>query len=392
MSVFDEVVGQDAAVAQLAAAAADAASVVAGGAGPAMTHAWVVTGPPGSGRTTAALAFAAALQCPSGGCGRCHDCRTALAGTHPDVAMVRPPGLHYLVKDVRHLVREATMAPARGRWQVVVVEDADRLEGPDLAWRGANVLLKALEEPAPRTVWLLCAPSLEDVLPTIRSRCRHIGLRTPARDAVAALLVRRDGVDPALAQFAAQAAAGHIGRARRLATDESARLRRAATLRLPARLVDVGACLTGAANVVDAAEEEATAASGTRDADETAALATALGQGSSRGLDATARSQLKDLEKSHKRRSTRTQRDVLDLALLDLVAFYRDVLVTQLGAPVDLVHADVADEVAAVAAASTPTLTLARVDAIGRCRAMLAANVAPLLAVEAMMLALRDRR
>jgi DNA polymerase-3 subunit delta' len=389
VSVFDAVVGQDAVVAELAHAAADAAAIVAGGDGPTMTHAWVVTGPPGSGRTTAALAFAAALQCPAGGCGTCHDCRTVAGGTHPDVAMVRPPGLHYLVKDVRHLVREASMAPANGRWQVVVVEDADRLEGPDLAWRGANVLLKALEEPAPRTVWLLCAPSLEDVLPTIRSRCRHVGLRTPARDAVAALLVARDGVDPALAAFAAQASGGHVGRARRLATDEAARLRRSTTLRLPARLTDVGACLAAAANLVESAEEEATQSEGSRDADETSAMATALGQGSSRGLDAGARAQLKELERTQKRRSTRTHRDVLDLALLDLVAFYRDVLVAQLGAPVDPVHPDVADDVAAVAAATTPESTLGRIDAVTRCRAMLAGNVAPLLAVEAMTLALR---
>ncbi len=222
--VWADLVGQARVVDQLRAAALAAREVVDGtGPGLGMTHAWVFTGPPGSGRSTAALAFAAALQCTTPGtepgCGQCHACRTVQDGTHPDVEVVRPPGLHHLTDDIRHLVRGAVLSPASGRWQVVVVEDADRLEGPDLAWRPANALLKAIEEPAPRTVWILCAPSLEDVLPTIRSRCRPIGLVTPAPEAVAEVLVRRDGIDPATAAFAARAAQSHVGRARRLALD-----------------------------------------------------------------------------------------------------------------------------------------------------------------------------
>jgi DNA polymerase III subunit delta' len=399
-AVWDDLVGQRRAVAQLAAAAQAAREVVAGtGPGEGMTHAWVFTGPPGSGRSTAALAFAAALQCTTGtrpgdppadpGCGSCHACRTTVEGTHPDVEVVRPPGLHHLTDEIRLLVRRASLSPAAGRWQVLVVEDADRLEGPDLAWRPANSLLKAIEEPPPRTVWVLCAPSLEDVLPTIRSRCRSVVLVTPPAAAVAEVLVRRDGVDEAMAAFAARAAQCHVGRARRLALDEGSRLRRAEVLRIPGALSDVGSCLVAAANLVDAAAEEAVAAGGDRDQVESEAMALALGKGSSRGLDAQGRAQLKDLEKQHKRRATRTQRDILDLALLDLVAFYRDVLVVQLGARVPSANVDVEPQIRAVAAAGTAERTLQRVDTILQCRSAVASNVAPLLAVEAMTLALR---
>jgi DNA polymerase-3 subunit delta' len=394
MTVWDDLVGQERVIEQLRGAVAAAREIV-GGAGPGlgMTHAWVFTGPPGSGRSTAAGAFAAALQCTDesteAGCGQCHACQTVLGGTNPDVELVRPPGLHHLTDDIRHLVRRAALSPAGGRWQVVIIEDADRLEGPDLAWRPANSLLKAIEEPSPRTVWMLCAPSLEDVLPTIRSRCRPIVLRTPPPEAVAEVLMRRDGVDPAMASFAARAAQSHVGRARRLATDEASRLRRAEILKMPNQLVSVGACLTAAANLVDAAEEEAGAATSARDSAETLQMSVALGQGSSKGLDAGSRAQLKDLEKQQKRRATRTQRDILDLALLELVAYYRDVLVIQLGSQVPLANVDVESALLASARAGHAERTLERIESILACREALASNVAPLLAAEAMTLALR---
>lgn len=250
MAVWDDLVGQERLIGQLDAAARDADGIVTAaeqGIAPPeaskMTHAWLFTGPPGAGRTTAARAFAAALQCVSPdralggspGCGFCDGCHTALVGTHADVSTVAAVGAQILADDMRDTVRKSFTSPATGRWQVILVEDAERLNE-----KSANAVLKAVEEPAPRTVWLLCAPSLEDVLPTIRSRCRHVGLLTPSVDAVADMLVRREGIEPGAAALAARATQGHIERARRLATDPRARERRAAVLKLPLRVDDIG--------------------------------------------------------------------------------------------------------------------------------------------------------
>ncbi|MFD9406211.1 DNA polymerase III subunit delta' [Streptomyces sp. NPDC059989] len=401
MPVWDDLVGQERVQTQLAAAARDADALVTaitdGTAPPAaskMTHAWLFTGPPGSGRSTAARAFAAALQCTSPdralggepGCGFCEGCHTTLIGTHSDVEIVRTDLLSIGVKETRDLVRRAQLSPAVGRWQVIVLEDADRLtEG------AGNVLLKAVEEPAPRTVWLLCAPSLEDVLPTIRSRCRHLTLRTPPVDAVAEVLVRRDGIDPAVAAVAARATQGHIGRARRLATDEAARSRRAAVLKLPLRVDDVGGCLKAAQELVDAAAEDAKQVAEEVDTKETEELRAALGAASGTGgrMPRGTAGVMKELEDRQKRRRTRTQRDTLDLALTDLTGFYRDVLALQLGTSVAIANQEIRPDLDRIARASGPERTLRRIEAIIACRDALDRNVAPLLAVEAMTMSLR---
>ncbi|MGY1437143.1 DNA polymerase III subunit delta' [Streptomyces reniochalinae] len=401
MAVWDDLVGQDRAVGQLTAAARDADAYVtaeaaeggsAGLTGSAMTHAWLFTGPPGAGRSQAARAFAGALQCVSPdralggspGCGFCEGCHTTMVGTHADVTVVRTDLLSIGVKETRALVREAQMSPAGGRWQVIVLEDADRLtEG------AGNVLLKAVEEPAPRTVWLLCAPSTEDVLPTIRSRCRHLALRTPPVDAVADLLMRRDGIDPDTARFAARATQGHIDRALRLATDERARARRLAVLKLPARVEDVGSALRAAQELLDSAAEDAKQVAEELDAKETEELRTALGATEGKRLPRGTAGAMKELEDKQKRRATRTQRDSLDLALSDLTAFYRDVLARQLGSSVALAHEDPSAPVDRLVTTSRPEQTLRRIDAVLECRRALDRNVAPLLAVEAMTMALR---
>ncbi|MGW6305918.1 DNA polymerase III subunit delta' [Streptomyces niveus] len=399
MTVWDDLVGQDRIAETLTAAARDAdARVTAESSGTPppeatkMTHAWLFTGPPGSGRATAARAFAAALQCTSPdralggvpGCGFCDGCHTSLIGTHADVEVIRTDLLSIGVKDTRELVRRAQLSPAVGRWQVIVLEDADRLtEG------AGNVLLKAVEEPAPRTVWLLCAPSLEDVLPTIRSRCRHLTLRTPPVDAVADVLMRRDGIEPEDAAAAARATQGHIGRARRLATDERARARRATVLKVPLRVEDIGGCLRAAQELIDAAAEDSKQVAEDVDVKETEDMKAALGAAPGGRMPRGTAGVMKELADRQKRRSTRTQRDSLDLALTDLTGFYRDVLAIQFGSRIGLANDDVRDSLDRIARASTPEATLRRIEAIVACRQALDRNVAPLLAVEAMTVSLR---
>ncbi|HET6908239.1 MAG TPA: DNA polymerase III subunit delta' [Mycobacteriales bacterium] len=379
MTVFDALVGQDAVVHLLKSAVAGAAS------GKGMTHAWLFTGPPGSGRSVAARAFAAALQCPDGGCGTCHECHTALSGAHPDVNLVVPQGLHLVIADAREIVAASFRAPSQGRWQITLIEDADRMEE-----RTSNTLLKALEEPPPRGVFLLCAPTPEDLLPTIRSRCRQVTLRIPPYPAVAAHL-EREGVDAAVANWAARAAQGHVGRARRFAVNDEAKRRRREVLELPTHVSTVGGCFTAAANLVEAARDEARAITDALDEAETAAMREAVGdtvrtRGAARPRGAAAA--LSELEKRQGSRAKRTQRDALDRALIDLAAFYRDVLVVQLEADVDLVNVDLTRTIERIAGATSAESTLRRIDAILACREAIDTNVAPLLAVEAMAVSL----
>lgn len=390
--VWSDVVGQPDAVRALLAAARAAALRVSGESADtgAMTHAWLFTGPPGSGRSVAARAFAAALECtaPGGstpGCGECSACHTAVAGTHADVRVVVPEGLSISVSEMRSLVQAAARRPSTGRWRVILIEDADRLtEG------AGNALLKAIEEPPDRTVFLLCAPSdhPEDVPVTIRSRCRLVQLRTPLPGPIAEVLRERDGVDAELARWAASVCGGHIGRARRLATDPQARERREAVLRVPLGLQRFSDVFSAAGGLVRAAETEASAANESRNEEEKEELRTAMGAGgtgkgtasATRGANAA----LKELEKKQKSRTTRSQRDALDLALVDLAGFYRDVLVTRAGSAAPLNHPDFARDVSKAASEWTSESTLRRLEAVLDCRAALARNVKPLFAVEAM--------
>jgi DNA polymerase III subunit delta' len=380
--VWADLVGQQPTVEMLRSAVAAAERALGGDPSAGMTHAWLFTGPPGSGRSNAARAFAAALLCDAGGCGRCLSCRTALAGSHSDVTLVRTTELSIRVGDVRELVRRAAMAPTGRRWQVLVVEDADRLTE-----QAADALLKALEEPAARTVWLLCAPTVEDVVVTIRSRARLLVLRTPSPRAVAEVL-EREGVDDALAVYAARTSLGHIGRARALARDEATRNRRREVLTVPARLLDLVSCLNAAANLVELAAEEAAPVTARIDAEERAELDQVLGGGKS--VKGRAGAAAKELGERQKTRAKRAQRDFLDRALVDLLSYYRDVLILQSAASVALVNEELRPELMTMASRTSEETSLGRIEAIMACRQAVAASVPPLLAAEAMMIALRS--
>ena len=389
--VFSRLVGQGAVEAELVAAATaargdSAHSAVTRG---TMTHAWLITGPPGSGRSIAALCFAAALQCTSDGtpgCGQCRACTTTMAGTHGDVRRIIPEGLSIGVDEMRSIVQIAARRPGTGRWQVVIIEDADRL-----GERAGNALLKAVEEPPPSTVFLLCAPSVdpEDISITLRSRCRHVALTTPSLDAIAQVLIA-DGLPEADARWAASVSGGHVGRARRLATDEQARRRRERALGLARDAATPSRAYAAAEELVATAEAEAKALTGDRNEAETEELRTALGAGGTgKGTAGTLRAgtgALKDLEKRQKSRQTRAGRDAMDRALIDLAAYFRDALLVSSGAgDVQASHPDMADKVAAMAAHVPPDRLLRCMEAVLECREALAINVKPKFAVDAMV-------
>ena len=369
MSVFNELIGQSHIVETLGAAVNAAAT---GQDSQEMTHAWIFTGPPGSGRSSAAIAFAQALVCKANGCGACNDCVTAKSGAHPDVELLRSEGLSIKIDEVRELLTRTAWAPSMGGWRVVIMEDADRLTES-----AANALLKAIEEPGLRTVWLLCAPTLHDILPTIRSRCRHIQLHTPSNDDVANFLVVKHQVSPRMADFAARVSQGHIGRARHLATNETVRNRRSSILAIPAHINSISSAYAAAAKLVELANEESTAITEQLDEKEYEALSTALGKGGGKAL--------KELEKEQKSRATRITRDTLDGALLDLVTFYRDVMLVQAGHDDALINSELADSIKRMANATAANKTLAKIDAIMRARENLQRNGAPLLVMEALM-------
>ncbi len=376
--VWSTLVGQQHAIAPLRAAVA----------GQGMTHAWLFTGPPGSGRSNVALAFAAALQCERGtGCGECHACRTALAGSHPDVSITRSETSVLYIDDMRELVHRSALSPVERRHQVMVIEDADRL-----GERTGNTLLKAIEEPTPKTVWLLCAPTIEDVLPTIRSRCRNITLATPTAREVTRFLVEQHGIGESVAAFAARASQGHIGRARALASDEKTRNRRREVVSLPGGLTSLGACMNAAANLVDIAKDETASLTERSNAREQTELEALYGDDRKSKTSRAYRAGLRELQHSQKQREKRRVMDVIDRGLMDIMSVYRDAIALQTGARGDLVNEEVRDQVVDLARRSSPEQNIRRIDAIFAAREqMMEFNTTPLLALESMMVELRIR-
>jgi DNA polymerase-3 subunit delta' len=348
-----------------------------------MTNTWLFTGPPGSGRSNAAIAFAAALVCKDSGCSKCNDCMSTIIGTHADVELIKTEGLSIKIDEIRELITRASWAPSVASYRVVVMEDADRLTES-----AANALLKVIEEPGLRTIWLLCAPTLTDVLPTIRSRCRHLSLRTPSTKAVANLLIDRESIDPKTAEFAARAAGGHIGRARRLATDENAKQNRTSILKLPLMIKDIASAYKAAQFLVDAAKADALKDSEKKDEDEVSKLKEAWGATGSKMVSGGAKI-VKELEKEQKSRATRMVRDYLDRALLDLSTLYRDILLVQSNSTDSLINQDLVEEIKQLAQTTRPEQTVAKIESILKTRRNLAHNAAPLLLIEALMCELR---
>ncbi|WP_214466341.1 DNA polymerase III subunit delta' [Microbacterium flavescens] len=367
--------GQDAAVAMLQDAASDPA---------ALTHAWLITGPPGSGRSTLAYAFAAALIAEPGDE---NAMRQVLAGTHPDLAALRTEGVIISIKDARALVERSYFSPSLGRYRVIVMEDADRM-----AERTSNVLLKALEEPPERTVWVLCAPSDADLLPTIRSRVRTLRLREPDVADVARLIVERTGADAATAEQSARHAQRHIGMAQRLATDAAARARRDDTLRAVLRVRGVGDAVDVAGRIVQAATEDAKALTAERDEAERAGLLRTLGIAEGAAVPPAVRSQLSALEDDQKRRATRSLRDGIDRVLTDLESMFRDVLMLQFGRDADLINRELEPDLRALAEAWPIDRTLTVVDRIAETRENVELNAAPTLALESMLVTVASGR
>ena len=396
--VFDRLAGQAEVVAELTAAATAARRRVPGQgweeSDARMVHAWLFTGPPGSGRSVAALAFAAALQCEHPeivGCGECRACHTVLAGTHADVHLLAPQGVNILLKDVKETIQRAASRPGTGRWQIVLVEEADRLTE-----QSGNALLKVVEEPPSRTVFLLCSPTTDpmDIMVTLRSRSRNVALRQPDAAAVENALLVDEGIDPDLARWAASVSSGHVGRARWLATDEATRERREVVLQLPMVMHNPGRAFPLADQLVRAAEQEAVARNTESEEREVEELRTALGAGGTgKGTASASRGAsgaVKELERAQKSRRTRSTRDSLDLALVDLAGFYRDALMASLGAgDVSPVHADKADEAARLGGHYPAASILKAIEAVQDCRAAIEVNVKPKFAVSAMVGAIR---
>jgi len=377
--VWDELLGQPEAIEQL--------SRVVTGKDDGFQHSWLFTGPAGSGRSTIAKAFAASLQCAQNGCGSCQQCSLVLAGAHPDVRVLATDKVIISIDEVRELVQFASMASSVGDYRVVVIEDADRMSE-----RTSNVLLKALEEPQDKTIWMLCAPSAADLLPTIRSRTRNISLRLPSNQEVAQLLVQRDGVAEELAIQSARQAQQHVGMARRLAVSQDARARRQETMRELASITNLSGAMTAAEHLLSVAKRDAEAVSLERDKQEKEKLLAAYGLGPEDKVPPGIRTHIKELEDNQKRRNTRALRDGIDRVFTDAESFIRDVLSIQLGTYSDLINQDLLEVLNQRALLTGAQQSVEILDAIKQARVRLESNVRDLLVLEALCTTLIMRR
>ncbi|MCX8530730.1 MAG: DNA polymerase III subunit delta', partial [Rhodoluna sp.] len=314
----------------------------------------------------------------------CHSCTLAKAGTHPDISVLSTDKVQIAVAEIRELVKSAAFGSAMGKFKILIIEDADRMQAT-----ASNVLLKTLEEPPANTIWILCAPSEVDMLPTIRSRVRRVGLKVPSVDDVARLLIERDGIAPKLARQAAAEAQSHVGMARRLATSPEARARRRETLIAAIKIVDVTDAIIASEKWLDLARKDATALAKERDEEEKEQLLHSMGLTAADTVPPALRSELKALDEAQKRRASRNLRDALDRIFVDLLALYRDVLSLQLGGGVELVNEDLTNELIDLAKNSTSPATIAKLDAIEEARLRISRNVRDATVLDALAASLR---
>jgi len=378
MSVYETLLGQDEAVQQVQKAVAQRDQGV--------HHAWLFTGPPGSGRSNLAIAFAAALLCPDHGCGVCSICTRVLDGQHPDVKMLTTEKVIIGIDEIREIVASSHFGASMGDYRILIIEDADRM-----AERSSNVLLKALEEPPAGTIWLLCAPSEADLLPTIRSRVRRVALKVPNVEDVAQLLVQRDGVELSLARQVAAEAQSHVGMARRLATSVEARGRRRDTLIAALNIRGISSAVFTSERWLALAQKDADAITAERDQEEKLELRRQLGLSETEAVPNAYRVEFKNLEENQKRRATRSLRDGIDRILVDLLALYRDVLTVQLQSGSALVNQDLAAQLTELANESTAAESIARLEAIEKARTRILSNVQNQVALDALAVQLRRK-
>lgn len=376
--VFRDVISQPEAVAELLRSIGQETSV---------HHAWLFTGPPGSGRSQIALAFSAALLCNEGGCGFCNSCEMIRVGTHPDVQVLNTERVQISIDEVSAFIDKSLTMPAVGKYRIMVIEDADRMME-----RTSNLLLKSLEEPPKGTIWMLCAPSEADLLPTIRSRVRRVQLKVPTVEAVSQLLVEKYGVPFELAQVSAAQAQCHVGMARRLATNAGARDRRSQALQAALSIVDIPSAMQAAEVLSKLAESDGAQLTGEQDEQERRELMIQLGVSEEQGLTPSARSQLRKLEESQKRRATRSKRDGLDRILIDLMGLYRDVLTVQLGANESLINPDLANEIQSLASETSQAQVFRNIEEIEKVRYRMDRNVKESLLLDSLAITLRRKK
>lgn len=376
--VFRDVVSQPEAVSELLRSIEQAQNNI--------HHAWLFTGPPGSGRSQIALAFAAALLCSEGGCSSCSSCEMIRVGNHPDVLVLNTERVQISIDEVNEFIEKSIHMPAIGKYRIMVVEDADRMSE-----RTSTVLLKSLEEPPKGTIWMLCAPSEADLIPTIRSRVRRIQLKVPTVEAVAQLLVDKYGIGFELAQQSAAQAQSHVGMARRLASNSGARDRRKQALQAVLGITDIPSAIKAAESLAKLAESDGAQLTGEQDDFERQELMTRLGVTEDSKLNASSRSQLKKLEESQKRRATRSKRDGLDRILVDLMGLYRDVLTVQLGAGEALINVDLVAEVTKLASETSQAQTIHCIEQIEKVRLRMDRNVREDLLLNSLTVSLRRK-